>query len=251
MTVGLSFSDRSKIYSTVRPEYPEVIFRALSEKCPSTDFCWDVGAGSGQASVGAARFFKSVLATDLSKEQIAHAIAVSNVTYEVAGTEVPHVQSGSVDLIIAACAAHWFDRPQFYREADRVLKPQGILALWSYFHPEVDESLDVHIRRYYRDLCGPLVPPEHNQYMDLYSSMDFPNWNSIEAPVDTIRVRWGIGQLLGFMGTYSTRRKYQELNQGMDPLDLVSNDIVQCWGDRNSSREVTLPLGFRIGVKPT
>lgn len=32
----------------------------------------------------------------------------------------------------AMTAAHWFDRQKFLREADRVLKPGGCLALVSY-----------------------------------------------------------------------------------------------------------------------
>ncbi len=40
--------------------------------------------------------------------------------------------SGEVDLVTAMTAAHWFDRPKFLVEADRVLKPGGCLALLSY-----------------------------------------------------------------------------------------------------------------------
>jgi SAM-dependent methyltransferase len=251
MTIGLSFSDRSKLYASVRPAYPELIFSTLSKISPATDLCWDVGCGSGQASVGAAKYFKKVLATDLSEEQIAHAQAAPNIDYCVAGTDAPFIAYQSVDLIISACAAHWFERSQFYREAERVLKPAGVLALWSYFHPEVNSNVDTHVRRYYRELCGPLVPTAHNQYMDLYASLDFPDWEKIEAPVSEIKVSWGVGQLLGFMGTYSTRRKYQEINQGIDPLELVSKDILAAWGDTDTLKEVALPLGFRIGRKST
>jgi len=40
--------------------------------------------------------------------------------------------SGEVDLVTAMTAAHWFDRQRFLREADRVLRPGGCLALLSY-----------------------------------------------------------------------------------------------------------------------
>lgn len=39
---------------------------------------------------------------------------------------------GSVDLLTAASAAHWFDAERFIKEATRVLKPRGCLALFGY-----------------------------------------------------------------------------------------------------------------------
>ena len=38
----------------------------------------------------------------------------------------------SVDLISACQAVHWFDIPGFYREADRVLAPGGVIAVIGY-----------------------------------------------------------------------------------------------------------------------
>jgi hypothetical protein len=40
----------------------------------------------------------------------------------------PPVQSNTVDLIVAATAAHWFDMPKFWHRAAQVLKPGGTLA---------------------------------------------------------------------------------------------------------------------------
>lgn len=39
---------------------------------------------------------------------------------------------GSVDLLTAASAAHWFDTERFLSEAARVLKPHGCIALLGY-----------------------------------------------------------------------------------------------------------------------
>ncbi|ETN39466.1 uncharacterized protein HMPREF1541_05690 [Cyphellophora europaea CBS 101466] len=40
------------------------------------------------------------------------------------------VRAGSVDLITAATAAHWFDMRRFYSAAARMLRPGGTLAMW-------------------------------------------------------------------------------------------------------------------------
>ena len=39
---------------------------------------------------------------------------------------------GSVDLLTAASAAHWFDQSRFLAEACQVLKPGGCVALLGY-----------------------------------------------------------------------------------------------------------------------
>lgn len=52
---------------------------------------------------------------------------------------------GSVDLITAASAAHWFDQSRFLAEASRVLKPRGCMALLSFS--------DTNTRLHYQD-CG-------------------------------------------------------------------------------------------------
>lgn len=46
--------------------------------------------------------------------------------------------AGSVDVLTAFTAAHWFDVPRFMREAQRVLRPGGCLAISTY---TVDMSL--------------------------------------------------------------------------------------------------------------
>lgn len=52
---------------------------------------------------------------------------------------------GSVDLLTAASAAHWFDQSRFLTEASRVLKPRGCMALLGYS--------DTNMRFHYQD-CG-------------------------------------------------------------------------------------------------
>lgn len=41
-------------------------------------------------------------------------------------------EDGSVDVVTAMSAFHWFDHSRFLQEADRVLKPHGCLALLNY-----------------------------------------------------------------------------------------------------------------------
>jgi len=48
-------------------------------------------------------------------------------------------EDGSVDLVTAGLAAHWFDMEKFMKEVERILKPRGCVALYCYQVPfEVD-----------------------------------------------------------------------------------------------------------------
>jgi ubiquinone/menaquinone biosynthesis C-methylase UbiE len=64
-----------------------------------------------------------VIATDASAKQIGSAEAHPGVEYRCARAEDCGLADGSVDLVVAAQAAHWFDRPAFYGEARRVARP--------------------------------------------------------------------------------------------------------------------------------
>ncbi|XP_028993260.1 putative methyltransferase DDB_G0268948 [Betta splendens] len=99
------------------------------------DLALDVGCGSGQGSVLLAKHFTSVVATDVSRAQLEEALLHANrpnITYKQCAAEELPLDDGSVDLVAAMSAFHWFDRPRFLREAHRVLKPRGCLALLNY-----------------------------------------------------------------------------------------------------------------------
>ena len=60
----------------------------------------------------------------------------SNIEYRVAHAEsLPFVSDGSVDLVVAGQAAHWFAYPQAWTELHRILREDGTLAFWGYKDP--------------------------------------------------------------------------------------------------------------------
>ncbi|XP_062312819.1 putative methyltransferase DDB_G0268948 [Osmerus eperlanus] len=95
----------------------------------------DVGCGSGQGTVLLANHFSTVVGTDISPAQLEvameHATA-QNITYRHCPAENLPFGDSSADLLTAMSAFHWFDRPRFLQEANRVLKPRGCLALINY-----------------------------------------------------------------------------------------------------------------------
>jgi ubiquinone/menaquinone biosynthesis C-methylase UbiE len=108
------------------------MFVWLANQCKEHDLAWDCGAGNGQASTELARYFKRVVATDASEAQISQATPHSAVEYCVSPSESSGLDKSCTDIVVVAQALHWFDLASFYAEVRRVLKPDGLLAVWSY-----------------------------------------------------------------------------------------------------------------------
>ena len=92
---------------------------------------WDCATGNGQAAISLAQYFNKVIATDGSKQQLENAMQHPKVQYKIALAEESGIESNSIDLVTVAAAVHWLNFEKFYAEVNRVLKPTGIIAIWS------------------------------------------------------------------------------------------------------------------------
>jgi len=61
-----------------------------------------------------------------------HATVFTDLKQRESPAEELPFEDGSVDLVTAMSAFHWFDHSRFLQEAHRVLKPHGCLALLNY-----------------------------------------------------------------------------------------------------------------------
>uniref|UniRef100_F7B763 Methyltransferase type 11 domain-containing protein n=1 Tax=Ciona intestinalis TaxID=7719 RepID=F7B763_CIOIN len=132
----------SQKYQKYRPHYPVQLAKdalgSLREK--KIDFLLDVGCGGGQSVNIFAPYFHEVLAIDPSENQLKEARSqnkFAHVTYKQGIAEKLPCDNVSVDVITSGTSAHWFDRPKFYEEADRVLKPGGRLVIFGYWSPKI------------------------------------------------------------------------------------------------------------------
>ncbi|KAL4912913.1 S-adenosyl-L-methionine-dependent methyltransferase [Aspergillus aurantiobrunneus] len=100
------------------------------------------GSGSGSGSVPGADGSK----TETQIQTQSQAKSQRDMRFEVSTAEAlgsylsPPIAPSSIDLIVAATAAHWFDMPAFWRSAARVLKPSGSVAIWGSANLRVDAS---------------------------------------------------------------------------------------------------------------
>lgn len=243
------FSTQSQHYQRFRPVYPPALYAWLAEQTPAHELAWDCATGNGQAAQALAREFAKVLATDASEKQIGQCSPHSNVEYRVAHAEAAPLGDCSADLITVAQALHWFDLNAFYREAARVLKANGVLAVWSYQLLAISPPIDAVVNRYYHDIVGPYWPPERRLVEQGYAPMP-PPFQEIEAPAFAMSSEWNLEELLGYLGTWSASVRYTKAQQ-TDPLDRIRADLTEAWGPIERRYPVHWPLQLRVGRNQT
>lgn len=242
------FSALARDYARFRPRYPATLFADLAAVAPGRALAWDCATGNGQAAAGLAAWFDAVVATDASAEQIAAASGPANVRFEVVPAEASGLPAASVDLVLVAQAAHWFDLPAFYAEAARVLRPGGVLALLTYSGVRIDAALDPLLREFHQVTVGPYWPPERAHVEKDYRDLPFP-WPEIPFPAQEMTAAWTLDQLLGYLGTWSATRACREAT-GQDPLPALRAALAPLWGAPGAARTVRWPLPIRIGRRP-
>jgi SAM-dependent methyltransferase len=246
---GDQFSSVAAAYAAQRPTYPDELFAYLSALCPRRELAWDCAAGSGQASVPLARVFRRVIATDASTAMLAQAGASPGLFYAAATAEASPLRSWSVDLVTVAQALHWMDAAEFYREVDRVLTSDGVLAVWTYGLQRLDEpALNRVLAEFYHETVGAYWAPERRHVESGYRTLPFP-YPELPGPALEMRQRWSLRDLLGYIGTWSATQRAREVT-GKDPVADLSKVLSPLWGASDGLRLVRWPLSLRVGRRP-
>src|SRR5205823_14427789 len=160
-------------YSRFRPHYPDELFRYLASIVPGKELAWDCATGNGQAAVALAGEFEHVVATDASEKQITNTTPHPRVEYRIAPAENSGIDSNTIDLVTIAQALHWFDLDRFYSEAQRVLKPRGVLAAWVYSLLRTAPAIDAVVNHYYSNVVGAFWPAER-ALVEKFDQLPFP-----------------------------------------------------------------------------
>lgn len=239
------FSTHSTAYAKYRPRYPAALFEYLASVTTQHERAWDCATGNGQAALSLVPFFEQVIATDASQSQLESAGLHEKISYRVATAEHTNIEAESVDLVTVAQALHWFDLDAFYAEVKRVLKPSGVLAVWSYNLLEIAPEIDAKINSFYSETVGPYWPPERILIEDGYRSIAFP-FRELTPPPVQMEARWNLFDLLGYLRTWSATKRFIEA-RGFDPVTNLSNDLLSDWGAPEEEKLVRWPLSLRVG----
>ncbi|KAF4964051.1 hypothetical protein FSARC_8000 [Fusarium sarcochroum] len=153
----------------------------------------DVGCGPGTATQKLAPHFDTVYGADPGESMITTATELGGITrsgapivYKLSSAEdidkIDGIQHGSIDMITAATAAHWFEMPKFWKAAANLLKPGGTVAIWTVFRPSGLFSDKTQLQSIFDDFRNNVLAPyttksthlTQNGYTDLVMPWDDP-----------------------------------------------------------------------------
>jgi len=237
------FSGQSDAYQRYRPDYPQELYAWLAAEAPGRRLALDVATGNGQAAIGLAQYFESVVATEPSVAQLGQARPHPRVEYRPEPAEEISVATGAADLLVSAQAAHWFDWDRFIAEAARVLGPKGVLAIWCYGRCEIAPDIDRLMDDFTREVVGPYWPRERRHVEEGYRDIVLP-FPLIETPAFAMRTDWDIDAMLGYLDTWSAVQRHRA-RTGRNPLELLAAPLTAAWG--GGSRRVIWPLAIKAG----
>jgi SAM-dependent methyltransferase len=185
--------DQGKIYAEARRDYHPNLYQQIiarhSTFSGQLTTLLDVGCGPGPATRGLAPNFKTSIGIDPSPGMIATARSLPNphsIRFEISTAEelgqdldVP-IPEGSIDLITAGTAAHWFDMSRFWPRAAKMLIPGGSVAIWTSSSMRVHHSvpnavaiqkaIDEHEENYLK----PYFEPGNLLTRNLYRELPLP-----------------------------------------------------------------------------
>lgn len=158
------FADR---YAGSRPDYPERLLRTLVQAIveqppPAGGLVVDIGSGTGIFT----RQLRALLpvsisivgiepASDMRRNAADISDVSAGVTYCDGTAEKLPISTASARAVVAATAAHWFDRPAFYSEAHRVLLPSGTLAIVEYVRDDENSPAAAAVVEFLARYGGP------------------------------------------------------------------------------------------------
>lgn len=133
--------------------HPQAIdrVRELLQLEQPLDRALDVGCGTGLSTRALRAIATQVTGVDPSADMIAQAQGAPGIEYCVGAAEDLPFADAQFDLLTLAQVVHWLDHGRFFKEAHRVLRPQGWLAIYDNFFTAEAPALP-QFQRWYREV---------------------------------------------------------------------------------------------------
>jgi len=272
MLITYESSEVAAVYIKYRPKLTNDVADSVMRFCKShqpedtssqPSLMVDVGCGSGQSTNIFHSYFKEIIGLDVSVEQLKQANKQNiydNIKYLEGSAENMPVKTGSVDLLLASCAVHWFDMAEFMQEAKRVLKPSGCLAIMGYFAPmltfhlnDADKSLVQKAMKLLAaavtsfkdtDELSKIDKQLADRYKGIFEAISLPK----KERNDDVHLRYttSVNGLCGFISSIASYQSFmkkeisklkenneevtQEMVSKIDPLQKLSKELLLLCG---------------------
>lgn len=129
-------------YATGRPYFHPFIINQIKEYLGFTEVlpnALDVGCGTGLSTIALKEIANEIVGVDLSQEMVALAPIIPGIKFLVSPAETLPFDKNEFDLITLSQVFHWLDRKAFFKEARRVLRIGGWLAIYdNYFSGQME-----------------------------------------------------------------------------------------------------------------
>ncbi|XP_029461967.1 putative methyltransferase DDB_G0268948 isoform X2 [Rhinatrema bivittatum] len=254
--------EHASLYQKYRLPPPDeilkLIFSYLEEKKGKPfGLAVDIGCGTGQSTRALAPHFERVVGTDISKAQIEEAKQASctaNTSYCVCPAEELPFEDGSVDLITAAAAAHWFNIEKFLKEANRILKPNGCMALYSYHaymevhYKDCSEMLTANFTEYLDSLTkytSKHTETVHSEYEEIFNAIPYPDKQRITKMVHKLRMP--VANLMGLLQSFSMFQTFLQIDP-QAAKQLLQKTEQRVWNNTLYSVPPDAALGETLSV---
>lgn len=238
------FSEQSNLYARYRPDYPGEMYDFIFKHLSAKESAWDCATGSGQIAKQLAKEFDIVFATDISEEQLAHAVKKENILYRKAAAEDSGLPEDNYDLITVGQAIHWFNVDQFYEEVKRVAKSEALLAVIGYGMVRVNSEINPIIDQLYDKAFNTYFTKARSYLDNHYKSLPFP-FEEIPAPSFEYSTQWSIDELEGYFNSWSAVQKMkteENYNPATDTIKKIKRRI-----STEEKFDVSFPVFMRLG----
>ncbi len=221
----------------------------------------DVATGTGHTAFAFAPHVTHVVATDITPEMLAEGErlarekSIQNVTFQEADAEVLPFADGSFDLVTCRIAPHHFgDVARFVREAVRVLRPAGVLAVVDNLVPgieaaERDAEAQQAAGQYINDL-EKLRDPSHNrclsmsEWTELFAAAGLQKIHSERAPKAIEFAEWARRMKV----SEATFAELRERLLHAPPLAAAALNVTPQGDDLRFYLDEAIVIGHRAGL---
>ena len=163
-------------YDRSRPSYPPESIARL--RVDADEIVADVGAGTGiftrqlASSLTKAKVIGVEASEDMLGEAERSSLGIANLSFVLGRAETLPFEDKTLRMVTVATAIHWFDRPAFYAEVVRCLRPDGELVVLQ------------NIRRWWQDRFLADYEALHEASVEGYRRGRYPNRRGTYDEID-------------------------------------------------------------------